>query len=167
MNKYLRLPVSERGIHPVWPSQLPDLVRRDTITVPKSTKRFTVSEPVTTPSMVKTSVTTELLHRMLLTNLSTPSVVSSTMVWSRMISSWSRRVKKSNEFYQFRHSYVTEVENNYIAFFFSKYQGFFHIIQVFRTNNIAPILCPRACERPLCFIFKKSYESVKKYLNIC
>ena len=87
MNKYLRLPVSERGIHPVWPSQLPDLVRRDTITVPKSTKRFTVSEPVITPSMVKTSVTTELLHRMLLTNLSTPSVVSSTMVWSRMISS--------------------------------------------------------------------------------
>ena len=87
-----RSPVLVHGIHLVSPSLLPDLVKRVTTTVPKSTRRSTESELVTTKSMARWSLTMVPPKSMSLTSQSIQSVVSSTTVKSNLTLSWSRYV---------------------------------------------------------------------------
>merc|ERR1712212_1289646 len=79
-----RSPVLVHGIHLVLPSPLPDLVKRVTITVPKSTRRSTESELVTTKSMARWSPTMVPPKSMSLTSQSIQLVVSSTTVKSNL-----------------------------------------------------------------------------------
>merc|ERR1712141_609022 len=96
-----RSPVSEHGIHPESPSPLLDPVKRDTIIVPKSTRRSTVSAPDTTLLMANLSKTTVQLLSTSLTNPSIQSVVSFTTVSSiatlslSRVESWAQRSERS------------------------------------------------------------------------